>query len=42
MTGYADQRERAMGLDALVREVVQKPFSISEMRDIVKKTLARH
>ncbi len=42
MTGYADQRERALGLDTLVREVVQKPFSISEMRDVVKKTLARH
>lgn len=42
MTGYADQRERALGLDSLVREVVQKPFSISEMRDVVKKTLARH
>ena len=43
MTGYADQRERALGLDTLVREVVQKPFSISEMRDVVNKTLAaRH
>ena len=42
MTGYADQRERAKGLDSLVREVVQKPFSISEMRELVKKTLARH
>jgi len=42
MTGYADQRERALGLDSLIREVVQKPFSISEMRDVVKKTLARH
>src|SRR4030088_3653071 len=40
MTGYADQRERALGLDTLVREVVQKPFSISEMRDVVNKTLA--
>ncbi|HXY89091.1 MAG TPA: response regulator [Xanthobacteraceae bacterium] len=42
MTGYADQRERALGLDSLVREVVQKPFSIAEMREVVKKTLARH
>jgi two-component system, cell cycle response regulator CpdR len=41
MTGYADQRERAKGLDALVREVVQKPFSIGEMREIISKTLAR-
>jgi two-component system, cell cycle response regulator CpdR len=40
MTGYADQRERAKGLDALVREVVQKPFSIGEMREIINRTLA--
>jgi two-component system, cell cycle response regulator CpdR len=42
MTGYADQRERAKGLDSLVRDVVQKPFSMAEMREVVKKTLARH
>jgi two-component system, cell cycle response regulator CpdR len=40
MTGYADQRERAKGLDTLVREVVQKPFSIGAMREIVNRTLA--
>ena len=40
MTGYADQRERAKGLDSLVREVVQKPFSIVEMREVIKNTLA--
>lgn len=40
MTGYADQRERAKGLDSLVREVVQKPFSIGQMREIIKRTLA--
>ncbi|HLL28231.1 MAG TPA: response regulator [Xanthobacteraceae bacterium] len=43
MTGYADQRERAKGLDALVREVVQKPFTLAEIRGVVQKTLAaRH
>ena len=26
MTGYADQRERAHGLDALVHDVISKPF----------------
>jgi len=40
MTGYAEQRERAKGLDSLVREVVQKPFSIGEMRAVVNETLA--
>lgn len=40
MTGYAHQRERARGLDALVREVVQKPFSMAEMRDVINRTLA--
>jgi CheY-like chemotaxis protein len=27
MTGYADQRERAHGLDALIHDVIAKPFS---------------
>ena len=36
----ARRRDR---LDALVREVVQKPFTMAEMRDVVNKTLAaRH
>ncbi|MDQ4059626.1 MAG: response regulator, partial [Pseudomonadota bacterium] len=28
MTGYAEQRERAHGLDAIIHDVVQKPFSL--------------
>src|SRR5262249_35686701 len=28
MTGYADQRERAHGLEALILDVVQKPFTL--------------
>ena len=31
MTGFADQRERAGGLDALVYDVIVKPFSLSEL-----------
>ena len=27
MTGYADQRERAHGLDALIHDVIAKPFT---------------
>ena len=26
MTGYADQRERAHGLDAIIHDVISKPF----------------
>lgn len=39
MTGYADQRERADGLDKIVIDVVQKPFSLAEIREAVKKAL---
>lgn len=40
MTGYADQRERASGLDAIVHDVVTKPFSITQIRDAVAGALA--
>lgn len=39
MTGYADQRERAHGLDALVHDIVTKPFSLADIRRIVSKAL---
>ena len=29
MTGYADQRERASGLSALIHDVITKPFSLA-------------
>ena len=32
MTGYADQRERAHGLDALIHDVIAKPFSLGTVR----------
>src|SRR2546423_90677 len=32
MTGYADQRERAHGLDALIHDVIAKPFSLITIR----------
>jgi two-component system cell cycle response regulator CpdR len=35
MTGYADQRERAHGLDALVHDVITKPFTLVEIRQAV-------
>ena len=41
MTGYANQRERAHGLDALVEDVIMKPFSLSEIREAVGGVLAK-
>ncbi|MBB5045284.1 CheY-like chemotaxis protein [Rhodopseudomonas rhenobacensis] len=40
MTGFADQRERASGLDAIVSDVIRKPFSVAEIRAAVAKALA--
>ncbi|MER2606406.1 MAG: response regulator [Siculibacillus sp.] len=40
MTGYADQRERAHGLDLIVRDVVSKPFTLADIRRVVAATLA--
>jgi two-component system cell cycle response regulator CpdR len=39
MTGYADQRERAHGLDALVRDVINKPFSVEQIKGAVREAL---
>jgi len=36
MTGYANQRERADGLEAIVRDVVLKPFTLAEIRARVR------
>jgi CheY-like chemotaxis protein len=40
MTGYADQRERASGLDALIHDVVTKPFGMADIRNAVNDALA--
>jgi two-component system cell cycle response regulator CpdR len=39
MTGYADQRERADGLNALIHDVITKPFSVEMIRSAVNETL---
>jgi two-component system, cell cycle response regulator CpdR len=39
MTGFADQRERAHDLEAIIEDVVTKPFSLAEIRAAVEKTL---
>jgi two-component system cell cycle response regulator CpdR len=40
MTGFADQRERAHGLDQLVYDVIPKPFSLQMLLDKVGDALA--
>ena len=40
MTGYADQRERASGLDALIHDVITKPFSLATIRNAVNDAIA--
>lgn len=40
MTGYADQRERAHGLDALIHDVISKPLSVAGIRAAVDEALA--
>ena len=39
MTGYADQRERAHGLDALVHDCIGKPFSVEQIKSAVREAL---
>jgi len=39
MTGYADQRERAHGLDAIIHDVISKPFTVAALRATVNEAL---
>ncbi|HEY4199031.1 MAG TPA: response regulator [Devosiaceae bacterium] len=39
MTGFADQRERAHGLEALIYDVIAKPFSLAQLMDKVDDAL---
>jgi two-component system, cell cycle response regulator CpdR len=39
MTGYADQRERAHGLDAIIHDVISKPFTVGALRAAVNEAL---
>ncbi len=39
MTGFADQRERAHGLEAIIHDVISKPFTVSTLRDAVNEAL---
>src|SRR5579871_4078340 len=40
MTGYSDQRERAHNLDALIDDVIAKPFTLAALRTAVNSALA--
>lgn len=40
MTGYADQRERASGLEGLVHGVIAKPFTLADIRFAIAAALA--
>ena len=40
MTGFADQRERAHTLNAIIHDVVTKPFSVADIRTAVADALA--
>jgi DNA-binding response OmpR family regulator len=39
MTGYADQRERASGLNVLIHDVITKPFTLATIRAAVDEAL---
>ena len=41
MTGFADQRERAKGLEVIVEDVLTKPFSLADLRGAVRGVLER-
>ena len=39
MTGFADQRERAHGLEQLITDVIAKPFTLEEIGVVVERVL---
>jgi CheY-like chemotaxis protein len=39
MTGFADQRERASGLHALVHDVLTKPFALSDLQRAIGEAI---
>jgi CheY-like chemotaxis protein len=41
MTGYADQRERVSGLEALIVDVIAKPFTVAEIKSAVASAVAK-
>jgi two-component system, cell cycle response regulator CpdR len=41
MTGYADQRERAAGLESLIMDIIAKPFAVAEIKFAVAAALGK-
>jgi len=41
MTGFADQRERVSGLEALICDIISKPFALAEIKFAVASALAK-
>jgi CheY-like chemotaxis protein len=39
MTGYAGERDRALGIDTLVQDIVLKPFSLIDLKQRLRHTL---
>ena len=39
MTGYAAKRQRAHNLDALVHDVISKPFTLQQICEAAEKVL---
>lgn len=39
MTGYAAERQRAHNLDALIHEVISKPFTLQQICDAAERVL---
>ena len=39
MTGYSAERQRAHNLDALINDVIPKPFTLNEIRETVRRVL---
>ena len=42
MTGYAAERQRAHNLDALIQDVISKPFSLQDICEAARRVLGRH
>lgn len=40
MTGYAEHRDRAFGLDTLIKGIIQKPFTLEYIREQVRIALS--
>src|SRR5450432_228488 len=40
MTGFAHQRERASNLDALIHDILTKPFALADLQQAIREAIA--